>query len=269
MRNHSLWGGHPVSGPGQPRGAVGAIVAWTVKSRSSIASGHLIRFHAPMRFLLLLSMLAQSVSAAVPADLATALKAFRPDPPMGWSYTQTTAAEGRTRVEHFDATKPAFERWTLVQQDGRSPTADERKHYQEARSRWSRGGTAPKITDQLELGTLETISRTEERAKYRCHIQRGEAGDETARFLRAMIVLHSPTQTIESITLGSTGAFSPTFGVKIAEMTTQLSYRPPENDRPAMPLGVVTHVRGRAFWVKSLDADMTVTFSDYVRAAKK
>ena len=156
-----------------------------------------------------------------------------------------------------------------MQQDGRPPTADETKHYKEVRSRWSRGGTAPKISDQFELATLETVSITAERATYRCQIQRGEAGDETARFLRATIVLRQPTQTLESITLGSTGAFSPTFGVKIAEMTTQLSYRPPEGDRPAMPLAVVTHVRGRAFWVKSLDADMTVTFSDYARAVKK
>lgn len=221
-----------------------------------------------MRFLFLCCCLAHSAVAAVPAGLAAALQAYRPDSPPGWSYTQTTSAEGKTTIERYDATKAAFDRWSLVQQDGRNPTADETRRYREMRSRWSRGGTAPKITDQLELASLETLEENAERATYRCRVQRGESGDNTAGFLRATIVLHKPTQTIEAIELGSTGEFKPTFGVRIAAMKTRMSYRPPDATMPARPEAVVTHVRGRAFWFKSLDADMTVTFSEYVRAVK-
>ncbi len=225
-------------------------------------------FHATMRFALLLPALSGRVCGAPPPELAAALKSFRPDPPPGWSYTQTTVAEGKATVERYDAAKAHFERWTLLEQDGRAPTPDEATRYRELRSRWSRGGTAPKITDQLELDSLETVGETPERATFRCRVQRGEAGDRTARFLRATLVLHKPTRTLESIELGSTGEFSPTFGVKIAAMKTRLSYHPPEGKGAARPAAVVTHVRGRAFWFKSLDADMTVTFSDYVRAGK-
>ena len=82
-------------------------------------------------------------------------------------------------------------------------------------------------------------------------------------------VLHRPTRTIESLEIANIAGFSPTFGVKISEMKTVLTYSLPATDRPSLPQKVTTHLRGRAFWVKSLDADMTVTFSDYAKAGKQ
>jgi hypothetical protein len=46
-------------------------------------------------------------------------------------------------------------------------------------------------------------------------------------------------------------------------MRTTMAYMPPSGDTPALPMSVTTRVRGRAFLFKSLDADMTVTYSDY------
>jgi hypothetical protein len=82
-------------------------------------------------------------------------------------------------------------------------------------------------------------------------------------------VLHKPTGTIESFELANTGPFAPTFGVKIAEMRTLMTYSQPNGDTPSLPQTVLTRVRGTAFWVKSLDAEMTVTFSDYAKAGRK
>jgi hypothetical protein len=137
------------------------------------------------------------------------------------------------------------------------------------RSRRSRGGTAPKLTDQLDLATLETVADTPEHATYRCRLRRGERGDETADFLRATLAVHKPTRTLASLELASTGPFAPTFGVKIAEMKTTMTYTLPTADRPSLPDKVTTRVRGRAFLFKSLDADMTVTFTDYERVGKR
>ena len=81
--------------------------------------------------------------------------------------------------------------------------------------------------------------------------------------------MHKPAHTIQSIELASTGEFSPTLGVKIREMQTRMTYRPPEGDTPMLPQNVTTRVRGTAFWFKSLDADMTVTFSEFAPVAKK
>jgi hypothetical protein len=215
--------------------------------------------------------LATAITAfpAVPTELEAALKEFRSDAPKGWSFTQTTSAEGQSTVERCDAARPEFDRWTLVQKNGRAPTADELKDYHEGRSRRSRTGTAPKITDQLNLATLETVAQTPERVTYRCRLRPGESRDQTAPHLRATLVLHKPTGTIESVELASAEQFSPTLGVKIAELKTTMSYTLPVGGRPSLPEKVTTRLRGRAFIFKSLDADMVVTFSDYVKVGKK
>jgi hypothetical protein len=227
-------------------------------------------FHRAMRILLLLlGVTAGTAFAAAPRELTTALETFRGDPPRGWSFTQTTSADGKSLVERCDAAKSEFDRWSLVQKDGRAPTPDELKDYGEARSRRSRAGTAPKLVDQFLLDSLETVADTPEHATYRCPLRRGETRDTTAAFLRATIVLHKPSHTIESVELANTEPFSPTFGVKIAELRTLMTYSLPEGDTPSLPQKVATHVRGRAFLFKSLDADMTVTFSGYTKVGKK
>lgn len=222
-----------------------------------------------MRFVVSFFALAMASFASVPAELAAALNTFRSDPPRGWSFTQTTQAEGKSTVERCDASKSEFNRWSLVQKDGRTPTADELKDYAEARSRRSRGGTAPKIVDQFVFEALETLTDTPERATYRCPLRPGEARDNTAHFLRATIVVHKPTHTIESIELANIKPFSPTFAVRIAELKTLMTYSLPAAETPSLPQKVATHVRGTAFIFKSLDADMTVVFSDYLRIGKK
>ncbi len=210
-----------------------------------------------------------ALRAALPADVAAIVKDFRTEPARGWSFTQTTSAAGESVVERCDAAKIEFERWSLVQKDGHPPTADEDAHYHEMLTRRSRGGTAPRITEQLDLTSAETVSDTPERTIYRFKLKPGEAGDQTAAYLRATLVLHKATHTVESLTLANTEEFSPTFGVRIKEMNTTMTYSLPADGKPSLPQKVTTRLRGRAFLVKSLDADMTVAFTDYAWAGKK
>lgn len=231
-----------------------------------IDSARGFRFHRAMRLLFLFCASLLPAFAATPPALEAALKTFRTDGPRDWSFTQTTTGAGHSRVERYDAAQPEFLRWTLLQEDGRTPTSDELQDYREKLTRRSRGGTAPRIADQLDLATIELIGETPERTTFRCRFKPGESGDETARYLAATIVLHQPTQTIESFVIAATEPFAPTFGVKIAEMRTTMTYSLPAGDRPTLLRQSTTHLRGRAFLVKSLDADMTVTFTDYEKA---
>ena len=213
----------------------------------------------------------QAVAAAgapdsVQALLEQSLKTFRTEGPKGWSFTQTTEGDGQSRVERYNAAQPEFDRWTLLQQDGRTPTTDEAQDYREKLSRRSRGGTAPRLTDQLDLTTLEIVQQTEGRAICHFRLKPGEAGDATAKYLRATIGLHQPTKTIESFTIFSAEPFAPTLGVRIASMKTTLTYSLPDKDRPSLLQRSSTQLRGRAFYLKSLDADMTVTFTHFEKA---
>src|SRR5688572_13642317 len=173
----------------------------SLTTMSSVALAPTFGFHRPMRYFVPLWLVAASAFAAAPPELARALETFRSDPPRGWSFTQTTHAEGKSTVERYDAAKPDFDRWSLVQKNGRSPNAHELQEYAEARSRRSRTGTAPKLLDQLVLEASETVADTPETATFRCPLRPGESRDKTAIFLRATLIVHKATLTIDSIEL--------------------------------------------------------------------
>lgn len=225
-------------------------------------------FAAAMRLLLLLCALASFGFGAVPPELAAALQSFRADPPPGWSYTVATSGEGRSTVERCDAAKPEFNRWKLLQKDGRAPTEEELRDYAATRSRRSRGGTAPKLVEQMDLGTLEVIRDDAERAIYRCRVKPGEAKDTIAQHLRGTLELHKPSRTLVVLELASANEFSPAFGVRTTAMSTRLTYSVPTAAQPSLPQQVTIRVRGRAFLFKSMDADMTVTYSEYEHARR-
>lgn len=200
--------------------------------------------------------------------LAAGLSRFRSEVPKGWSYRQTTTAEGQSIVERHDGARPEFDRWSLVRKNDREPTDIERREYLESRSRRSRAGTAPRLAEQIDSAGAELLHEDPERVTYRCRLRPGDAGDRTAAFLRARIVIHRATATIEILELHNTAPFRPTFGVKIEEMLTRLTFTLPEGDTPSLPFSVETRVRGTAFWFKSLDAAMTIRFSDYARVTR-
>ncbi|MCE2861773.1 MAG: hypothetical protein RIR76_3308 [Verrucomicrobiota bacterium] len=210
--------------------------------------------------------LATALHAAAPAELAAALASFRQDPPPGWSYTQTIMAGGKSTVERCDAARPEFARWTLLRKDGRAPNDDENRTYRETRTQRSRAGTAPRLAEQLDPATARLVSQDALRAVYECRLRSADSGDRTAGHLVATITIRRPTGAIERVELASNGAFRPAIGVEITSLRTTLDYDVPSDGRPALPRGVETRLRGAAFWFKSLDADMTITFTDYVRA---
>ena len=215
--------------------------------------GFLLGFLAGSRYL----------AAAIPAEVQQALQVFRAEGPKGWSFTQTTSAEGQQRVEHYDAGQPEFRRWTLVAQDGHPPSPQEAQNYREKFTRQSRGGSGPRLNQQIDLETLRLLTETSDQMTFTARLKAGEDGDTTAEFLRAIFVWDKPDQIIESFTIESIAGFSPTFGVKIAEMRTTMSYSRPSPDHPSLLQTIATRLRGRAFWFKSLDADMTVVYADY------
>ena len=223
--------------------------------------------------LFILALALPHAQSAAPDDTRTqllaALKSFRTDGPRGWSFIQISESGRARRVERFDAAQPAFSRWTLLEIDGRPPTDDEARDYREKLSRRSPTGNAPHLTNQFDLSTLELVAATDDRTTWRCRLKPTESGDATAEHLVATLVFHTPTHTIESLEIASTAPFSPTLGVKIEEMKTTLTYSLPSADRPSFLLHTATRLRGRAFFLKSLDADLAVTFTAHEKPHRK
>lgn len=205
----------------------------------------------------------------MPAELEAALKEFRAEGPKGWSFIQTTESGKRSRVERFDPLGKNGVRWTLLKQDGREPTESETRSYLDHKSRRSSHETAPNVKDQIIPDTCEVVEETEQRGVYRFKLRPGDDDDRSAEHMRATFVLHRPSRTIEKVELASTGPFSPVLMVNVTEARTVMTYSLPEGDRPSLLKDVVVRIRGRAMWFRSLDQDMTVTYSDYHYAGKR
>ncbi len=224
-----------------------------------------------LRFLLIASLALTALRAGpnpLPSELNRALKLFRAEGAQHWAFIQTTESGGKSLVEHFDPSKPEFSRWTLLKKNGTEPTEPELKDYQERLSRRT-NGTAPNVKDQIDPATCEQVSSDNLRDAYRFHLQTGDKGDRSAAHMTATFTLHKPTGVIERVELTAFEPFSPMLTVKITEAKTTMLYSLPEADRPSLLQKITVSRRGRAMWLKSLDEDMTVTYSNHEYTGRK
>jgi hypothetical protein len=224
----------------------------------------------PIFFTLLATLTCFSLRAGpIPPELDRALKLFRAEGGPGWAFVQTTESNGKSLVEHYNPAKPEFARWTLLKKNGAAPTASDTKEYQQRLSRRTSGGTAPNVKDQIDPTTCERVSDDSERTSYRFRLRPGDKGDRSAAHMAACFTLHKPTGAIERVELASLESFSPVVAVNITEAKTIMMYSLPTGDRPALLQQISVHIRGRAMWIKSLDEDMDVTYSEQEFVGKK
>lgn len=220
-------------------------------------------------FLLALFITTALRAGEMPPALTKALASFQTEGAKDWGFTQTTASSTKSLVERYDASKPEFSRWTLLSKDGRPATADEIKEYNQMLTRRKPGQTAPNVKDQIRPETCEALGVENGRARYRFQLKAGDEEDKSAEHMVVIFSLHEASGTIERVELTSIHPFSPMFTVKIDEARTVIDYTLPEENRPSLLRQITVKVRGRAMFFKSLDEDMTVSYSDYTHTPKK
>jgi len=208
-----------------------------------------------------LAAAASAQAADLPQELAEALDAFRADGPAGWSYVQTTESSSGSQVERYDASRPDFHRWSLLRKDGRTPTGDEIRAYQEGKTRRTSGLQPPRIQDRLDLSSGERISSVDGAESWRFQMTPGGADDLSAEAMAVTVSFDLPSNTVTRVEIASTTSFSPMIAVRIDESRTVMEYSLPKGDTPSLLQRITLHVRGRAFWFRSLDEDMTITYS--------
>lgn len=195
--------------------------------------------------------------------LTEALQAFRTEGPKGWAFTQTSNSPDRSRVETFDPLRPAHLRWTLVTENGAPPSERVVEAYRQQQTRRTGGRTAPNVKEQLVMASARLVADEDGREQWKFDLKPGADDDTSAEHMRTTITFHPATQTIEKVELASFEAFNPMFGVSIESARTVIEYSLPDADAPSLLQHIAVSVRGRAFYFKSLDSDMTVSYSDY------
>lgn len=204
-----------------------------------------------------------ALAASLPEDLRAALAGYRAEGSKGWAFTQSTRAAGKSLVERYDPRLPEFRRWTLLQKNGRPPTEKELATYTEQQTRRSRGDTAPNVKEQIDEATGQRVEDDGTRAHWRFRLRTTDEDDRSAAHMAVTFVLHRPTATIERMELASFEPFKPVTGIAIEQARTVVEYSLPEGERPTLLQRITVTLRGRAWWIKSLDDDMEVVYSDF------
>lgn len=207
-------------------------------------------------------------AAPTPPELRSALSEFRTEGPKNWAFVQTTTAEDKRLVENFDPRRRGTDKWVLVEMDGNPPTENELESYREKQAHRLGAGSAPNVKDQLDYDSCELISDDGTQAVWRFRLLPGGFDDNSAEHMAATFTFHRPTGTIQRVELASIETFSPTFVVKIEDARTLLEYSLPEGSTPSLLQTISVRIRGRAFYFKSLDSDLTVSYSEYENANK-
>ena len=213
---------------------------------------------------LCLVLLGFTCLVAQPSDeLIRALEDFRTEGPKGWAFTQTSHSPDRSRIETFTPLAASHLRWSLMEENGAPPSSKTVETYRQQQTRRTSGQTAPNVKDQLILESAELREDDGERQHWHFQLRRGADDDSSAEHMGTMLTFHLPTQTIEKIELASFEKFSPVFGVNVESARTLIAYTIPTEATPSLLREIQVSIRGSAFYFKSLDSDMTVSYSDY------
>jgi hypothetical protein len=209
-----------------------------------------------------------SAAAAVPDYVREALGKFNPEVPAGWAYTLTTVRNEDTRTTaRFDPSKPPADQWTLLDFNGRAPTAKESAQYTRTRTVGG-NSSAPQGTFQkgdIDPASITLLREDADRGEFDCGFRAEATGpDKMLGHLRLRLTVNRRQPHVEKFALELKEPYSPVLGVKMRELLVQMSFTPPADDRPSLPAVNSSHFLGRIFFI-GVEENLTLTYTDLVR----
>lgn len=210
--------------------------------------------------------LALVARAAPPDYLREAISRMNSDAPRGWAYTLTTTRQDDTTVERYDPSRPKGGEWTLVQTNGRAPTAEEVERY--VRYKASHAPTAQRGTFErgdLDIESAEFLREDAERAEFRLRF-RGDVSEPVLAHVVLELKVRKQPAAVEESVLRLARPFNPALGVRMQALVVTTTFSAPTADAPALPREVTSHFRGRMFLLVPIEEDLRVVYSDFARA---
>lgn len=219
----------------------------------------------PIRLIIVLFLTALSSNASdLPSHLKVIVNRFNPAIPPDWAYTITTQRGRESSVERFDPSLPVAQQWLLLQRNHRPATADENSRAGSYRIATSTSTRAAFSRGDIDLNSLRLISEDEQHAVIHATF-RDDLKDPLLHQLELQLSVSKPHAAIEQFALKLTAPFSPILTVKMLELHVETTLSAPTTDRPALPVLVTSHFRGRVFLFKSIEEDIQTSYSDFVQ----
>jgi hypothetical protein len=225
-------------------------------------------------FVLLLLVLPPGAAADKPLIAVEALRALGSSEET-WSWVQTTFEHGRkTKVERFDPSRPE-EQWTLVESNGRAPTARELSAYSRKQAndrrrleerRTKRGEQKSDYEELIREGSLKLIREDLEQVVWG-FLPPVKDTDmaELAHSIKGTLTIGKRAPHWFTIEMASENVkLAPS--VHIERMYVRLVFRPLAGGGPVMPYESESVFRGRLL-LKRVNEHTVTTYSEYRKVA--
>lgn len=202
--------------------------------------------------------------SVLPPELTHAIDHFRAEGPKGWAFTQTTRGGGKERVERYDPRHRGAARWTLISEKGVAPTEAEQQRYRDTRPPLD---ASSNLAAQFDRSRVVLVSQDERAATYEFALKPASDTDTAAAHMHARVTLDRPSGAIIRVELFNFRPFKPASSLVIEQARTTLTYAPPADGRPALPIESTMSVRGKRFWFRDFEQTVTSTFTEQENAS--
>ena len=229
--------------------------------------------HRAMRIFLVSLILLLNLTvtpAAVPSLLEAALQKLQADE-NHWAYTQTTQVfdrqgepEDGVTVERFDPSLPYDQQWTLLQQDGRAPTAREERAWRKRKDREMKRREEKSLGEIMDLERAREVERYAGQVVFEVPLQPGASRRLPAEKFAVLMAVDESSATLSEFMLKTTDSFRALGGEKVDRIEIKADFAMVDPQYVPQPRRIVASGAGRLLFFR-VGGSAEITWSEFKR----
>jgi hypothetical protein len=181
-----------------------------------------------------------------------------------WAYTVTTVVDGRKSIEHHNPAAARGSRWQLALKDDQKPSAQDLQKYAEKRRRPGSDPRQPEVHDLIDAKSLQVLSNDATRVTCSFRLKVSDPDSQSMmEKLHGTLVARKDPPALEMVEIVNTGRLSKQPVFSLSEFKARLEFQPGPDGSQLLPGSLHFRLRGRALLLKSLNKDISTTFSDF------
>ena len=206
---------------------------------------------------------AAASNAVVPEMVGLAFSNMQDHQATQCGFTRSMQDGDLSTIERFD---PGHGSWELLEIDGRAPNAKELERFSDDQEKRT-NRTLPMVLEFDDLavpGSYKLLEDSNLEAVYE-FAPAPEAGDDkkVTDALVGKLVVDKDLQSVAYFEVSNTQPFSPAFGVKVRSIYQKVEFQWLDEQQVFVIGEVNVKMSGKAFGMKKISQDMTVTFGEF------
>ena len=192
-----------------------------------------------------------------------------------WAYKRTTEQgkdkERQITIESFDPSKQADIQWTLISDNGKTPTTKEQQSYRNKQLEKARQAEEAKkaqdkdeeqtLTDMVKFDSLKLIEQNDSQALLSFIPQLKEMGEDSHKHLKGTITFDKRTNQVSQLLIENTADLNPALSVTLKQFS--MSFKLIYLEQSLLPQQINIDIYGKAAVFTTIDQKTQETYSDY------